>query len=195
MIILFIVAGGWFGFKLKQRVDEVKKWQNTVATVAKKYDISDYQNIILAIILTESKGNHVDLMQSSESKYGTTDQVGTSEESIDNGVKFLAQAIKKAKSENVDIWTAIQSYNFGLSYIDFIQKNGKVSSVKLADQYSKSKLAPLLGNETGEKYRYWHLQSILYNGGYLYKDGGNMFYAEIVKWNLRIMKIINSIFH
>lgn len=195
MIILFIVAGGWFGFKLKQRVDEVNKWQNTVATVAKKYDISDYQNIILAIILTESKGNHVDLMQSSESKYGTTDQVGTSEESIDNGVKFLAQAIKKAKSENVDIWTAIQSYNFGLSYIDFIQKNGKVSSVKLADQYSKSKLAPLLGNETGEKYRYWHLQSILYNGGYLYKDGGNMFYAEIVKWNLRIMKIINSIFH
>lgn len=195
MIILCILAGGWLGFKLKQRVDEVNKWQSTVATVAKKYDISDYQNIILAIILTESKGDHVDLMQSSESKYGTTDQVGTSEESIDNGVKFLAQAIKKAKSENVDIWTAIQSYNFGLSYIDFIQKKGKVSSVKLADQYSKSKLAPLLGNETGEKYRYWHLQSILYNGGYLYKDGGNMFYAEIVKWNLRIMKVVNSIFH
>lgn len=194
-MILCIVVSGWFGFKLKQRVDEVNKWQNTVATVAKKYDISDYQDIILAIILTESKGNHVDLMQSSESKYGTTDQVGTSEESIDNGVKFLAQAIKKAKSENVDIWTAIQSYNFGLSYIDFIQENGKVSSVKLADQYSKSKLAPLLGNKNGEKYRYWHLQSILYNGGYLYTDGGNMFYAEIVKWNLRIMKIFNSIFH
>ena len=51
----------------------------------------------------------------------------------------------------------------------------------MAEQYSKTVVAPSLGNSTGAMIRYSHPIAVAYNGGYKYKNGGNFFYAEIVK--------------
>lgn len=178
-------------YKLNSQVNQVLKWEPTVNEATKKYDIEDYSDIVLAIIYTESKGNHIDIMQSSESRYGVRNQIMTSEESIDSGVLHLSEVIKEAERQQCDIWTAVQAYNFGSTYIDYVAKNGGVNSLELAETYSRDTLAPLLGNTTQETYFYKHPFALMYNRGKLYKNGGNLFYAESVKWNLRLIHIFS----
>ncbi|WP_019724730.1 lysozyme family protein, partial [Enterococcus mundtii] len=75
--------------------------------------------------------------------------------------------------------TAIQAYNFGKDYIAYVNERGGKNTVRLAEEYSRDVLSPLLGNDNKKTYRYWRIQSLLYNGGYLYHNGGNMFYADV----------------
>ena len=164
-------------------------WEAEVNEAAKRYDVEDYTDVILAIIFTESKGKHVDIMQSSESRYGARNQIFSSEESIDSGVEHLAEVIKESEKQGCDIWTAVQAYNFGSQYISYVANSGSENSLEIAEKYSRDVLAPLLGNDTEQTYQYKHPLAILYNGGKLYKDGGNFFYAESVKWNLKIIQL------
>ena len=63
----------------------------------------------------------------------------------------------------------------------YVAQNGKVHSTKLADQYSLKVVAPSLGNTTGQRYKYNDPIAVLYNGGWLYLNGGNFFYCDKVK--------------
>lgn len=156
--------------------------------------ISEYKDLALSIIFTESKGKGADPMQSSESATGEVGQIMTPTESITQGVAFLAQAIERSNEKKTDIWTAVQAYNFGLDYIDYVAKRGGVNTVELAEAYSKDILSPQLGNEDREQYRYYAWRSFLYNGGYLYHNGGNMFYADLVKLNQWKIKLSSGLF-
>lgn len=60
-----------------------------------------YEKLIKAIILTESKGKGTDLMQSSESLHGEADIIDNPADSIDQGVKYLAEMIMEAKNKDV----------------------------------------------------------------------------------------------
>ena len=113
---------------------------------------------------------------------------------IDQGVKYLAEMIMEAKKQGCDLWTAVQAYNFGKDYIAYVKNHGGENTVELAEAYSKDVLSPLLGNEEGKQYRYWRIQSLLYNGGYLYHNGGNMFYPDIVKMNEKIIETYEKVF-
>lgn len=115
-------------------------------------------------------------------------------DSIDQGVKYLAEMIVEAKKQGCDLWTAVQAYNFGKDYIAYVKNHGGENTVELAEAYSKDVLSPLLGNEEGKQYRYWRIQSLLYNGGYLYHNGGNMFYPDIVKMNEKIIETYEKVF-
>ena len=64
-------------------------------------------------------------------------------------------------------------------------------ATELAEEYSREVLSPLLGNDQNTKYRYYRWQALVYNGGYLYQNGGNMFYAEIVKMNRWFIEKLN----
>ena len=75
-----------------------------------------------------------------------------------------------AQKKGVDVWTAVQAYNFGPAYIDFIAQNGKENTLALAKQYSRETVAPLLGNTTGKTYSYIHPISI-FHGAELYVNG------------------------
>lgn len=193
ILIAAIGFGGYQAYKTNQRVHDVERWESTVKEVTAEYNLSAYNDIVMAIILTESKGEHLDVMQSSESQYGTTDLVTSSRESIEIGVKHLSEVLKEAQDKGTDIWTGVQAYNFGSNYIEYVRKNGGIHSVELAEKYSRDVLAPLLGNNFGQTYRYLKPRAIAHNGGYLYKDGGNFFYAETVEWNLRMMKIFQDL--
>lgn len=191
-LLAILVILGLIGFKVRQDVKGVLVWEDEVKAAAKHYNIEEYSDVTLAIIYTESKGNHVDLMQSSESKYGVRNQIFTSEESIDSGVEHLAEVINEANKQKCDIWTAVQAYNFGSKYIDFVATHGNENSLKIAEEYSRDTLAPLLGNTEKETYFYKHPMALFYNGGKLYKNGGNIFYAESVKWNLKAIKLFSN---
>ncbi|WP_423253625.1 lysozyme family protein [Melissococcus plutonius] len=182
IVILLFIFVGYFAFNLYRNIRQVTAFQAQVAKEAKKNDIPQHENLILAIIYTESKGKSIDLMQSSESKH-SEQTINSSEESIHQGVHFLAQALKKAEANHCDLWTGVQSYNFGLGYIDYVKLHGRKNSVPLAEHYSKEVLSPLLGNNENKKYHYYKPQAVIYNGGFLYNNGGNMFYADIVKLN------------
>ncbi len=88
----------------------------------------------------------------------------------------------------------MQAYNFGLDYIDYVAENGKKHSLELAEQYSKDTLSPQLGNTSQTRYRYLSLHSVFYNGGYLYHNGGNFFYSELVKDNEKKIKQTDFLF-
>ncbi|MFK4565752.1 lysozyme family protein [Enterococcus sp. UD-01] len=188
LLILLLIGAGYFGFKIRKNVQQVMTYEDLVKQEVEKNQIPEYKELVLAIIYTESKGRTNDLMQSSESAYGQQHMIHDPQESIEIGVSFLAQSIAKADEAGCDIWTAVQAYNFGLDYIDYIKERGGKNSVELAEEYSKNVLSPLLGNTTQKTYRYYRPQSVLYNGGFLYSNGGNMFYADLVKMNGQFIK-------
>lgn len=190
-LLALIVVLSYLGVKIYQNVQQVLSYRSQVQQATKTYDIVEYENLVYAIIYTETKGRSVDLMQSSESKYGERQMIDTPEESIEIGVSFLAESINKAQQEGCDIWTAVQAYNFGLDYIDYVKKNGGKNTVLLAEKYSREILSPLLGNNNEQMYRYYRPQAIWHNGGFLYTNGGNMFYADIVKMNQKFIQLAN----
>lgn len=183
LFLLLIIGFGYVGFKIHQNVQHVMTYETEVEEAVNANNISEYKNLVLAIIYTESKGRSKDLMQSSESAYGKQQMIGTTKESIDLGVSFLAQSIEKANEAGCDSWTAVQAYNFGIDYIEFVKERGEKNSVHLAEEYSREILSPLLGNMNQKTYRYYRPQALVHNGGFLYSNGGNMFYADVVKMN------------
>lgn len=190
IIVVFLLFLGRYLYINKQRVDQINQWKSQVESLVEYYDIEEYRDIVLGIIFTESKGDHVDIMQSSESKYGKKDEISDADESLDSGIKFLSEAIHQSEILNTDVWTAVQAYNFGLNYITYVSERGGQHTIEIAEEYSKNILAPALGNHTGAEYRYLTPRSIIHNGGYLYRDGGNFFYVDIVKWNVKLLNLL-----
>lgn len=196
MLLFFILIISSMSFLFYKNIKIYRQVMNLEKEVSEKaaiYGVSEYSDLILSMILTESKGLGADPMQSSESAYGEVGKMSVPEESINQGVAYLADNLAFAESEGVDLWTAVQAYNFGLDYISFVSKRGGVNSIALAEEYSRDYLAPQLGNQSQTRYRYWRVSSVLYNGGYLYYNGGNIFYAQSVKWNEGKIQFFHSL--
>lgn len=177
-----------------RNIHQVQTHESQVEQSIQQTDPTLDKNLVLAIILTETKGQGVDVMQSSESVYGERGKMTSSQESIENGVRYLSEMIETAKENGCDLWTGVQAYNFGPGYITYVAKHGGQHSIKLAESYSKNVLSKKLGNQDAAKYRYVGVRSLLYNGGYLYHNGGNFFYSELVKINQKKMDWFKKIF-
>ncbi|HEN7267140.1 TPA: lysozyme family protein [Streptococcus agalactiae] len=186
IIIIFI------GYRLVIIHENVKKVlqyhdlvQNTLAENGSEANV----HLVLSMIYTETKGDAIDVMQSSESISGTTNSITDSHTSIKHGVTLLSQNISQAKKAKVDVWTAVQAYNFGSSYIDYVADHGGENSIELAKNYSKNVVAPSLGNYNGDTYFYYHPLALI-SGGKLYKNGCNIYYSREVQFNLYLIKIM-----
>lgn len=151
---------------------EVLKHQSLVEKYCKEYGISDHVKIILAIIQVESGGKVEDVMQSSES-LGLPPNSLSTEESIKQGCKYFSELIKGIKSHGCDINTAIQSYNFGGGFINYVANHGKKYSYELAEGFSKEKSG-------GKRVSYQNPIAIPINGGWRY-GYGNQFYVKLVE--------------
>ena len=186
------VIGGLFIINTYQKVRQVDQFESTIEKALDDQQMDFYLPYIKGIIYTESAGEGIDVMQASESKYGTRNSMTTQKESIEAGVSFFKKALMLAKAENCDVWTAVQAYNFGLNYIPYVAKHGGKNTIQLAEKYSKEVLSSKDKTGRSEKYRYWHLTALAYNGGYLYKNGGNFFYTTKVKQNMELIHLINQ---
>lgn len=185
LFLLVIVLSGvaYLFVKNYREYQQVMVLEEKVQKKVSEYGLEGYESVILSMIYTESKGLGDDPMQSSESAYGEAGKMVVAEDSINQGVSYFSDALALSNQEGTDFWSAVQAYNFGLDYIYFVSKNGGENTTALAERYSRERLAPQLGNPTLAHYRYLKLPAVIHNGGYLYRNGGNMFYAETVKWN------------
>jgi cell wall-associated NlpC family hydrolase len=150
---------------------EVLAYKPIVEKYAKEYEISEYVNYLLAIMQVESGGTLKDVMQSSESM-GLPANTLNAEESIKQGCKYFAARLKTAKSKDCDINTAIQAYNYGGGFIDYVAGQGKKYSFQLAENFADEKSG-------GSKAKYDNPIAVKENGGWKYSYG-NMFYVLLV---------------
>lgn len=190
LVVLVFLA--YQGYQMYKAVEQVMTYQPLVQEILAENDTTANEELVLAMIYTETKGESDDVMQSSESATGYANTITDSEESIRKGIEYLSQNLTLAAEAGVDDWTAVQAYNFGPSYITYVAENGGKNTIELAAQYSEEVVAPSLGNTTGETYIYYHPISLL-NGGKLYVNGGNIYYSRQVYANLYVMKVMNWI--
>lgn len=160
---------------------EVLLLKSLVEKEAREQGIPDKVPYILALIQVESGGKLPDPMQSSESAGLPVNSLTDAASSIKQGVKHFKATIDLSNSLGCDIWTAVQAYNFGSAYVAHVSTRGKVTTTRIADEYSRTVVAPSLGNTSGIMYNYPNPVAIPYNGGKLYLNGGNFFYDLLVK--------------
>ena len=187
LVLAVFLFAGYKAYRVQQDVKQVMTYQPMVREILSEKDTPANEELVLAMIYTETKGKEGDVMQSSESASGSTNTINDNASSIRQGVQTLTDNLYLAQKQGVDVWTAVQAYNFGPAYIDFIAQNGKENTLALAKQYSRETVAPLLGNTTGKTYSYIHPISI-FHGAELYVNGGNYYYSRQVQLNLYIIK-------
>ena len=194
VLLVLLIVGSYFVYRNYRILKQVHQYDTQVQAAVEAQGIPEYKDLVLSIIFTETKGLGDDPMQSSESAHGQPNQITESDRSIEQGVSYLSEAIEKSEEADTDLWTAVQAYNFGLEYIDYVADNGGKNTLELAENYSRDVLSPLLGNDNQTMYRYIGVHSFIYNGGYLYHNGGNLYYAELVKLNEQKIKWTNFLF-
>ncbi|MTB64586.1 lysozyme family protein [Streptococcus sp. zg-86] len=190
LIVLVFLAYQFY--KVHQAVKQVMTYQPMVQEILAENDTKANEELVLAMIYTETKGQQADVMQSSESASGYADTITDSKESIRQGVEYLTQNLTFAEEAKVDVWTAVQAYNYGPAYIDYIAQNGGKNTIELATTYSREVVAPSLGNTTAATYTYYHPMALL-NGGKLYVNGGNIYYSRQVRFNVYLIRLMSAI--
>lgn len=188
LILLILVCYKFI--QVHHDVKQVMNYRSLVRKVLDEQDTVANEELVLAMIYTETKGKVSDVMQSSESATGQKNSILDNKESIRQGVQTLSTNLNVAQEKKVDVWTAVQAYNFGRAYIDYIAKHGGENTIDLAKKYSKDVVAPSLGNVTGKTYAYYHPIALLH-GSKLYINGGNFYYSRQVRMNMYIMKVMN----
>ncbi|MBM7642014.1 lysozyme family protein [Streptococcus loxodontisalivarius] len=188
--IIILVFIGFRVYRIHQDVQKVLTYESMVETTLASNDTDANVDMVLAMIYTETKGSSSDVMQSSESSNGVANSISDSQSSIQQGVSLLSENLAQATEAKIDKWTAVQAYNFGTAYIDFIAKHGGDNTVELAESYSRDVVAPSLGNTTGQTYFYYHPIALFYGGGKLYVNGGNIYYSREVQFNLYLIKLM-----
>lgn len=113
---------------------QVEQYRPIIETYAKQYEVDDEIETILAIMMQESGGRGNDPMQSSESLCGRVGCIQDPEQSIEQGVRYFKETLDKA---NGDLKLAIQSYNFGIGFIPYVQERGGEYTEELAIQFSR----------------------------------------------------------
>ena len=124
---------------------EVEAYSHTISTYAKQYGISEYVELVKAIMMQESGGRGNDPMQCSESGYNTRfprepNGITDPEYSIEVGVQTLAEVLNMAQVQSpIDldaISLALQGYNYGSGYISWALSNYGGYSELNAIEYS-----------------------------------------------------------
>lgn len=190
IILGFVIFCGYQTYVVHKNVQNVLQYKDMVKEILDDNDTTANVDLVLAMIYTETKGDDGDVMQSSESSDGVANSITDSQISIRQGVTVLSENLTLADEAGVDVWTAVQAYNFGTAYIDYVAKNGGENTIALGTAYSRNVVAPSLGNTTGETYFYYHPLALI-SGGKLYKNGGNIYYSREVHFNLYLIKLMS----
>ncbi|MDY2553540.1 lysozyme family protein [Enterococcus faecalis] len=164
---------------------EVEKWRSEVEKQAKEQGMEQYVGLILAIIQVETGGKGTkDIMQSSESQGWSMNTIDNEVDSIKYGISHLKNIVNILKSYNKgyeqNLKAIAQAYNFGVAFAHFVGKQGGDYSLDVSEKYSKEVVAPSLGNHIGATYPYINEVSKALGKPYLYWNGGNFMYGEMV---------------
>lgn len=75
------------------------QYRSLVREVLAEEDTTANENLILAMIYTETKGREDDVMQASESASGETNTISDNKASIRQGIQTLSDELKEAKKK------------------------------------------------------------------------------------------------
>ena len=106
ILVLFVLFAGYKIYQVHHDVKQVMKYQTLVREVLDEQDTAANEELVLAMIYTETKGKDTDVMQSSESATGQTNAITDNKESIRQGVQTLSDNLELASQKKVDVWTA-----------------------------------------------------------------------------------------
>ncbi|WP_249869400.1 lysozyme family protein [Oceanobacillus saliphilus] len=114
--------------------DYVLHYKPMVEKYAREYNVSGYVDVLLAMMMQESGGRGADPMQSSESYCGKKGCINDPELSIKQGAYYFSKTLEDADG---DLHLAVQSYNFGLGFIDYVQQEKGTYSEEAAIDFSR----------------------------------------------------------
>jgi hypothetical protein len=136
-LLLIAAAVFFFASTRKEVIYKInaacQSYRPQVEREAAEYGMSDYVDLILALMMQESSGNGPDLLQSSEGAYNTKypqepNGIKDTTYSIQCGIQELKYSMEKANvqspSDIEHIKLALQGYNFGADvYFAFLEEN------------------------------------------------------------------------
>ena len=114
-----------YGIAVSPLSKEVLAYTDIISKYTEQYEIEEFTPLVQAIMMCESKGLGDDPMNSSTFIYNEKypDGIRDSEYSIDVGVQYLSDCLKKANvnepSDIEQLYLAIQAYDYGIEYIDW----------------------------------------------------------------------------
>ncbi|WP_231514885.1 lysozyme family protein [Oceanobacillus salinisoli] len=114
--------------------EEVRQYRPLVEKYAAEYDVTEYVDVLLAMMMQESGGRGDDPMQSSESYCGEVGCINDPELSIKQGIYYFSEVLKDAEG---DLELAIQSYNFGRGFIDYVLEESGRYTQDIAIDFSQ----------------------------------------------------------
>lgn len=134
-----------------QLSEAVLQYEEIVHGVLLTYGLEEHTALVLAIMMQESGGNmSLDVMQASESIGLPPNTITDPVYSIEVGVAHFEKVMAKHERLGVDLDTAIQSYNYGSGYMDFIAQNGGKHSEELAQAFSRQQANKLGWSSYGD---------------------------------------------
>lgn len=113
---------------------KVEQHRSVVQQYAKEYEVEQYVDVLLAMMMQESGGRGLDPMQSSESLCGSVGCIEDTDESIEQGVAYFAKNLQAA---NGDVALAVQAYNFGTGFVDYVNERKTSFHQDIAIQFSQ----------------------------------------------------------
>lgn len=170
-------------FQLNEKVnDKVRSYESQMRAECEAQGIPDATIPLLALMMVESGGAGGDPMQSSESAGLPMNTIKDPVASIRQGVKHFKESLETVKQFDCDIWTVFQQYNYGIGYARYVGARGKKHTLELSMEYSRTVVAPSLGNTTGIKVPYVNEISVALGVPWRYLNGGNFHYASMIQY-------------
>ncbi|MEK5183399.1 bifunctional lytic transglycosylase/C40 family peptidase [Paenibacillus sp. FSL P4-0288] len=118
------MGGGGFIPGVAQVSEDVRRYEPLLRKYAEIYGVLDQLDLIMALIMQESGGRSLDVMQSSESCGLPANTITDPVISIDCGMKHFAKVFRSAGG---DMNLTLQSYNFGGGFIAYCNTRGGYS--------------------------------------------------------------------
>lgn len=157
--------------------EKVVQWREKVVTEAKKQNIESFTNVILSIIWVESGGDGEtvpDIMGIAKAQ--NLNQTINPEKSIELGVAYFANLIRKAQMYQLGNLASIQAYNYGEVYLDELIRTNSKYTFEHSKAYAQER-------SNGEVVSY--NKSVALDLGYNWRYAfGDMFYARLISYNL-----------
>lgn len=113
---------------------KVEKHRPLVEKYARENEVEDHVDVLLAMMMQESGGRGDDPMQASESLCGEVGCIDDPEKSIQQGITYFAKSLTAAKG---DVELAVQAYNFGLGFVDYVHAEHQSFDEAVAIEFSQ----------------------------------------------------------
>lgn len=124
---------------------DVLKWRPLVEKHAAEFQMTPYVELILALISQESGGLLPDVMQSAEGAFNTRypkvpNGIPDPDYSIYCGVQELKHSLEIAGVQSPNdiekIKLALQTYNYGPGFLNYVNQNGGAYTIELAKSFA-----------------------------------------------------------